>query len=429
MWIQSINRVAPILIMSILLLIISTSSWAKYTYPNIEVVTGGTRFSLNTGLTLAATPNVIGHTGFTYNTGQLEVTVTNENHRSGAVRITGPGLDTTIHLPVTDPITHLPSYSTTINDIVYPAGVGSYTYTATGVRVDGSTLLFSTKVTVVDLDITDSRELFVPGKPNVIDYFFTAPNDFIAQYGKLQIFYGTTLLHSANITDLSAGNKSIVYSGTEISTTASKQYRALISVGSDTDNVATAEVTFEVIPKKVNFYFNDIVTQQDIDDASAAEAESPASYEPEADGYETERDPNYKLCSGINPATITDTQVNIKYWYDGQNEDLAQSPSSISVRKVQDISVDEWTNTLGYSLESKTSSIKLGCVLVDYSNDVYAMDDYDGESVTFKITVAENGFCDYAGNQFDADTTTPERENVLIITGRFLDDGSFVNLD
>ncbi|MEI7832987.1 MAG: IPT/TIG domain-containing protein [bacterium] len=192
---------------ALLLLALGTAGWAN------PPVVGNTAkdgipmhpmgFSEQTTMFFSVDPPVVPWTGQPYTNGSLTVTLSGEVTKAGDVVIFDPSgaVYKTISFPVIDESTHHASYSYTIDNVVYPAAVGTHVFTAKSGRVNGTKLEASASVRV--------------NAPPTI----TALNPTTGVAGNTMTITGTNLAGATAVTFNGTAAEFTVVNGTTITTT------------------------------------------------------------------------------------------------------------------------------------------------------------------------------------------------------------------
>lgn len=189
----------------------------------------------------------------------------------------------------------------------------------------------------------------------------------------------------------------------------------LLRLTAGTKGEYTAEYRSRVNAWDLIGCFSDPVTEEEKREIDKAEHEVPDGYCPDGDPYfddeaEDELNP-YPYSSGVNPATVTAKQIAVKAWYWDQNERDAKRLCITNGVASYQISPEDWQRVWGNHPEKKKLDDDEGAAVYSLNGVFFTTN--PGQFITVKMAVARNGAMDNAGNPFDADEKTPEREGTI----------------
>jgi len=268
------------------------------------------------------------------------------------------------------------------------------------------------------VEIKACPDYFVPGHENIIKYRIY-PDTYTALYGKLEIFErggsgqptGPALYSSTDLSLNGGTEHSFLYFGDGLSE-GSGDYIVKLSIGPDAFSVSTDQEAFDVRAwALVTFFWDDltiedkaemIATDQEPCDPGYVEAFDPLAFDSNS-GL-----PPY--CTGVDYTTVTSAEVAVTTWYWDETEYDADSLWIDNGTPTESISDTDWVDVWGQDPLDKPWYDEHGSSIANLNGTFYSMSE-PGQYFYLKMVVATSGVLDNAGNMFDADPNTPERES------------------
>ncbi len=211
---------------------------------------------------------------------------------------------------------------------------------------------------------------------------------------------------------MSAGSHTFTYSGSEISCDPGR-YIARLTYGPNSSNTKTYEMQFDVKCWDLVWLFEDVLTDEEKAAIDQAQMDVPGDYVEDEDPMAPEGPVERALyCAGIDATTVSSSKVTVKVWYWDEDEVNAASLSIDNGVSTMDITDDDWLNVWGQDLSQKQYYDERGSAVSGLNSTFYSMTDSD-QYFHVKVTVADDGVLDNAGNPYDADPSTSEIEKTV----------------
>jgi hypothetical protein len=290
-----------------------------------------------------------------------------------------------------------------------------------------------------DVQVTYCPAYFVPGHTNTVKYHIY-PDAYTAPYTKLEIFRrdaggnvtGSAIYTSINLSGEGGTEQSVVYSGEEIAYTPDfdpGRYIARISIGNSSTECIYDQKPFEVKAWSLLGLFWDDLTDKEKSQIDEADAESDPDYWDAWDSLCFDGEgirPAY--CAGIDLSTVTASRVAVTEWYWDENASIGNALSIAAGTATEGISYADWENIWGQLIQDKAWYDERGSAITWLGGVFYSMSETD-QYFYIKLLISDTGVLDNAGNLFDANTDTQQREATIIYQLKIDGDGSLTIID